>query len=241
MPNDGPADEHTSLLAHSGSSRRPAFLQSALQNGQATAKRAWAFLSSRTAADIFKCSLAYLLGSMATFLLPIASLLGQQDGKHVVATTAVLFNPARSRGSMYEAIVLALLAFVYAAFVSFSSMAVSIAFADHDLKVLGQTVVLIVFCGGGLGFVGWLKQRLQNQLVNVACSLTSLAIISVLTREGAVQRASFSYAKVVQVLKMVIMGISFSTFVCLVVRPISAIARLRYLRIGHLRNAHLLI
>lgn len=187
--------------------------------------------------EIFKCSLAYLLGSMATFLPPIAALLGNQYGKHVVATVCSYFHPARSQGSMYEAIILALLAFVYAAFISFSSMAVCIAFADRGLKVIGHMVVLVIFCGGGLGFVGWLKQRLQNQLVNLACSLTSLAIITVLTKEGAVQMASFSYAKVVQVLKMVIMGTFVSTFVCLVVKPVSANARLRYLQASHLRNA----
>ncbi|KAI9782659.1 MAG: hypothetical protein M1816_001730 [Peltula sp. TS41687] len=218
---DGPSDEHTPLLAQRSSSHH------STQIALAKANQTWAFLSSRTAADVLKCSLAYLFASMATFLLPIAALLGQQDGKHVVATVAVLFHPARSRGSMYEAIVLAHLAFVYAAVVAFSSMAVSMAFANRDLTVVGQTVVLIVFCGGGLGFTGWLKQRLQNQLVNVACSMAALAIISVLTREGAVQIASFSYAKVVQVLKMVIMGILFSTLVCLFVKPISANSRLR--------------
>lgn len=195
--------------------------------GKASAKQAWTFLWSKTGQNILKCTLAYLLGSMATFLLPVAAFLGKQDGKHLVATITVYFHPARSQGSMYEAILLALLAFLYAAFISFTSMAVSIAFADRGLKTLGHVVVLVLFCGGGLGFVGWLKQRLRNPLVNVACSLTSLAIITVLTKEGAVQMATFSYAKVVQVLKMVIMGIICTTFVCLAFRPLSADAQLR--------------
>ena len=187
---------------------------------------AWSWLSfaisSRLGQDILKCSIAYLLGSLATLVLPIATSLGHQDGKHMVATITVYFHPARSAGSMFEATGLALIAFVYAAFVSFASMAVSAFFNAHNLLTVGHVVVLIVFVGAGLGFVGWLKQKLGNPLVNVACSLTSLAIITVLTKEGVVQAATFSYDKIFQVLKMVIMGITISIVVSMLVRPKSA-------------------
>jgi hypothetical protein len=82
--------------------------------------------------------------------------------------------------------------------------------------------VLIVFVGGGLGLVGWTKQKLGSPLVNVACSLTCLALITVLTKEGAVQKAIFSYVKVWQVLKMIIMGCTASALVSLLVQPTSA-------------------
>ncbi|KAI9707512.1 MAG: hypothetical protein M1836_000473 [Candelina mexicana] len=101
-------------------------------------------------------------------------------------------------------------------------MGVSIFFNNIGLKPLGHAIVLIVFCGGGLGFVGWLKQRLGSPLINVACSLTSLAIIIVLTKEGAIQTATFSVDKITQVLKMVVMGIIITTAVCLILKPVSA-------------------
>ena len=167
--------------------------------------------------------MAYLLGSLATFVGPVASFLGTQDGKHVTATVTVYFHPARSQGSMYEAIVLALAAFTYAVFISFTSMGVSVLFnAKLGLTTLGHAVVLVVFCGGGLGLVGWIKQRLGNPLVNVSCSLASLAIITVLTKEGAVQAGQFSDDKVVQVMKMVSMGCLATTTVCFLVYPVSA-------------------
>lgn len=140
----------------------------------------------------------------------------------MVATITVYFHPARSAGSMFEATGLALIAFAYAAIIAFASMAISAFFGYHNLLAFGHAIVLIVFIGAGLGFVGWLKQKLGNPLVNVACSLTSLAIITVLTKEGAVQAASFSYDKVIQVLKMVIMGITISTTVSMLVKPKSA-------------------
>ena len=189
---------------------------------------AWTVANSRVGQGVLKCSLAYLLGSLATFVPPIAGFLGQQDGKHMVATITVYFHPARSAGSMVEAMLLASAAFTYATFICFTSMAVSILLGQQlDLLVVGHVVVLIVFCGGGLGFVGWVKQRLASPLVNVACSLASLAIITVLTKEGAVQAAHFSDDKVVQVLKMIIMGVIASTLICFIVSPISARRDLR--------------
>ena len=153
----------------------------------------------------------------------IAALLGQQDGKHMVATITVYFHPARSKGSMVEAIGCAAIAFLYAVFICFSSMGVSIVFGKTlHLLVLGHTIILVVFCGGGLGFVGWTKQRLSHPLVNISCSLTSLAIITVVTKEGAVQAAEFSDEKIIQVMKMIAMGVVATTAVSLLISPISA-------------------
>jgi gas vesicle protein len=184
--------------------------------------QAYAYWTSPVGVGILKCSLAYILGSLATFVPAIASLLGRNDGKHIVATITVYFHPARSAGSMLEAVLVAFAAFSYATFISFSSMAVSAYFGGHHQLVVGHIIVLIVFVGGGLGLVGWTKHKLGNPLVNVGCSLTSLALITILTKEGAVQRAVFSYVKVWQVLKMIIMGCTASAAVSLLVRPISA-------------------
>lgn len=181
-----------------------------------------AFGNSKVGRGTLKCSLAYLLGSLATFVPLISNWLGKQDGKHIAATVTVYFHPARSAGSMHEATVLAFVAFLYAAFVSFSSMGVSIFFGRRDLLAVGHAIVLIIFCGGGFGLMAWTKQRLSNPLVNVACSLASLSIITVLTKEGSVQAAQFSETKVVQVLKMVFMGITATTLVNLLLSPISA-------------------
>ncbi|RHZ71166.1 hypothetical protein CDV55_108364 [Aspergillus turcosus] len=186
------------------------------------------FVTSEPGIGVLKCSLAYLLGSLATFIPAVAAFLGHQDGKHVVATVTVYFHPARSQGSMYKALICALLAFLYAAFISLTSMCVSMFFQDTlDMRAVGHAVVLIVFCGGGLGFIGWTKQRFGDPLVNVACSLASLATITVLTKEGAVQSGDLSFAKVVQVLKMVIMGVTIAMAVSFLIFPISARKKLR--------------
>lgn len=123
---------------------------------------------------------------------------------------------------------LGIAAFLYATFVSISSMAVSVFFESQmDLIELGYALVLIVFCGGGLGFIGWFKQAYNSPLVSVACSLASLAIITVLTKENAVQVGVFSDDKIVQVMKMVIIGIASTSIVSLLVWPVSARTELR--------------
>lgn len=185
------------------------------------------FLTSELGVGVLKCSLAYLLGSLATFIPAISAFLGHQDGKHMVATVTVYFHPARSRGSMYRALVCALLAFLYAAFISITSMLVTMSLRDVNLLPVGHALVLIVFCGGGLGFIGWTKQRLGDPLVNVACSLASLAIITVLTKEGSVQSGDLSFAKIFQVLKMVLMGVTATMTVSFLIFPISARKKLR--------------
>lgn len=198
------------------------------QRARDTWKDLCVFARSDTGKGVLKCSLAYLIGTLGTFLPPIAAFLGDQDGKHMAATVTVYFHPARSRGSMVEALICAFVAFLYAAFISVTSMGVSVFFEDIlDLLPLGHAIVLIVFCGGGLGFIGWTKQRLGDPLVNVACSLASLAIITVLTKEGAVQRGDLSLEKIVQVLKLIVMGVVSAMAVCFLIFPISAKGRLR--------------
>ncbi|KAL3424390.1 hypothetical protein PVAG01_03671 [Phlyctema vagabunda] len=205
-----------------------------VDNTKQALKAFWQFAKSPTGRAIFKCSLAYLLGSMATFLPFLSTWLGtQNDGKHMVATITVYFHPGRSMGSMIEGDMLAWGAFIYAAFICISSMAVSVVCESQlDLIELGYALVLIVFCGGGLGFVGWTKLKYNTPLVSVACSLTSLAIITVLTKENAVQTAVFSNNKIVQVLKMTILGVAATTAVNLLVFPVSARTALRENMIG---------
>jgi hypothetical protein len=202
--------------------------RAAVDNSVQSAKDFWAYLKTPTSKGILKCSLAYLLGSLATFLPPIANFLGHQDGKHVVATITVYFHPARSAGSMGEAVILGIIAFCYAVLISVSSMAVSV-FCETQLGLieLGYALVLIVFCGGGLGFVGWFKQKYNAPLVNVGCSLASLAIITVLTKENAIQVGVFSNDKIVQVMKMILLGMLATSAVSLLLWPVSARTELR--------------
>ncbi|KAF2157773.1 hypothetical protein K461DRAFT_24203 [Myriangium duriaei CBS 260.36] len=213
--------EHTPLWAERKWTRWNR-VNSSIRRSQQLWRKAVDFSNSKHGRGIFKCSLAYLLGTCGTFVPFLSDWLGRSDGKHIVATVTVYFHASRTAGSMVEATICAFVAFLYAAFLSFSSMGVSILFGKWDMLVTGHIIVLVFFLGGGLGFVAWIKQRLGNPLVNVACSLTALASITVFVKEGSIQAAKFSEDKVVQVLKMVILGIACATLINLTVFPESA-------------------
>ena len=186
------------------------------------------FAGSETGKSVLKCALAYLVGSMATFIPALSTLFGKQDSKHMVATVTVYFHPARTMGSMFDALILAFTAFLYTAVVSVVSMAVSVFFADVlDLIALGRAVILVVFVGGGLGFVGWVKLVRGDPLVNVACSLTSLSVITVLINEGAIQAGDYSFAKIAQILNMIIAGVIATMAVSFLVFPASGRQKLK--------------
>ena len=224
--DDGPTDERQPLLPRSIPPPDNSWQSRTKQRLQIKAKDAWKFAKSSKGQGVLKCSLAYALGSLATFVPAIGSLIGKADSKHVVCTVTVYFSPARTIGSMHEGVVLALIAFCYAAFIAYTSMAVSMGFGARDLLQVGHAIVLVVFCGGGLGFIAWTKQHFGHPLVNVACSLASLGCVSTLVKEGAIQAGHFSNDKVSQILIMVIMGISATTLVNFVVLPVKARRRL---------------
>ncbi|KAF2211198.1 hypothetical protein CERZMDRAFT_43444 [Cercospora zeae-maydis SCOH1-5] len=203
-----------------GEYEEPTRLQQIQHVIQDRAHRFCAFAVSPTGRGIFKCSIGYVLGSLATLIPSVAKFFGdKQDSKHLVATVTVYFHAARTVGSMHEATVLALMGFLYAAFLSFSSMGVSIFFARQHLILVGHAIVLVIFVAGGFGLMAYVKQRLGNPLVNVAISLASLGSITILLREGSVQAGAFSYERVTQVLGMVILGIIIASVVNIVIFP----------------------
>ncbi|RDA87167.1 hypothetical protein CP532_4237 [Ophiocordyceps camponoti-leonardi (nom. inval.)] len=181
---------------------------------KATAIAVWRWLRSDEGHQVLKCTLAYLLGSLGTFWPPLSNFLGHRDGKHIVATITVYFHPARTFGSMLEAVYIAIIAVAYAELVCVLSMAAAIASRTSMGSVIpAHAIVLIVFVGGGLGFIGWVKQKMNHALVNVATTLASIAIISVVTKEQSIQDGFFSGDKIFQVFKMLVVGISITVAV----------------------------
>lgn len=237
-PYDGPSpleqevNERTTLLPFHRP-LAPNVIDSAYRTSIQSIKSFWQWLGTRAGRNVLKCSFAYVLACMGTFLPFLYQWLGKGDGKHMVATIVVYFHPGRSAGGMIEAVSCGVIAFIYYVFIAVSSMATAVLCeSQFEQIILGYVLVLVIFVGGGLGFVGWVKQRMANPLVNVACSLTSLAIITILTKENAVQTAVFSDDKIVQVAKMLVLGMTTSTLINQLVWPVSSRKDLRQSMIG---------
>ncbi|KAL1901992.1 hypothetical protein Sste5346_001698 [Sporothrix stenoceras] len=188
--------------------------------------RSW--LDSPKGRGVIKCTVAYTIASLWTFWPPLSNLLGRLDGKHLVATITVYFHPARTAGSMIEATVIGVVAIAYAEIISILSMATSVLFGSViGWVTFAYMVVLFFFIGMAFGFIGWVKQRLNHPSVNVGCTLASLAIITVVTKENATYSSVFSNDKVSQVVKTLFFGISTTAAVSLLLWRVSARALLR--------------
>ncbi|PTB64238.1 hypothetical protein BBK36DRAFT_1124133 [Trichoderma citrinoviride] len=198
-------------------------IRAASKLARTKALAAWAWLQTDEGRQVLKCTLAYLLGTTATFWPPLSNFLGRRDGKHIAATLTVYFHPARTAGSMLEAVMIAIVAVVYAELVGVLSMGIAMASRAISGSVApAHALVLVVCIGGGLGLVGWTKQRLNQPLVNTASTLASMAIISVITKEESVANGYFSAGKIVQMFKLLLLGISFTVAVNLLVWRVSA-------------------
>ncbi|KAI1362143.1 ribosomal protein L19 [Xylaria arbuscula] len=225
---DGPGNDDDQIrpLASAATLRDKA--RNALHNVTISADSLWAWLNSPKGRGTIKCSIAYLLASMGTFWHPAAKMLGPMDGKHIVATIVTYFHPARTAGSQIEAVSIAIFAVCYAMLIGMCSMATSVLFGDVlDMEKFSYALILILYIGFGLGFVGWIKQKLNNPLVSVGCSIASIGIITIITKEGSVHRAVFSTDKIVQYLKILLMATVISTVVNLALWPSSARHALR--------------
>jgi hypothetical protein len=193
--------------------------------------------------------LAYWIGSLATFWITFSKLLGISDGLHLVATVAVYFHPARCIGSMMppvlyltldmiETTFFALAALIYSVAVSSGSMATAAYCNQMDHLALGHALTLIIWCGGGIGFLAYAKQKLGKPAFNTACSLACMVISVNLVRDGqrksglililgSVQLAQFNDEYILRTLKIVLTGVLISNIICYILWPRSAATKLK--------------
>ncbi|ORY57281.1 Fusaric acid resistance protein-like-domain-containing protein [Pseudomassariella vexata] len=227
-PNlDGPGDGDgmRSLLEQETMGEK---LRVLTHNARVGAYDAWVWLKSEKGKGTLKCSVAYLFASLWTFYPPFARFLGPMDGKHIVATITVYFHPWRTTGSQIEAVAIAVVAVLYAMLVGTLSMLTSVVVGSswHQVK-LSYALILLIFIGGGLGFIGWVKQKLNNPLVSVGVSIASIGIITIVTKENSVHSGVFSNQKIVQSLKILLIATTITTIVNLLLWPVSARIALR--------------
>lgn len=191
-----------------------------------SSSRWWKWSLSPVQQAVLKSSIAYFIASMATFVPYLNDLIGEGQNQHMVATVCVYFLPSRTMGSMIEATGFALLAFIFGMFVSIGSMATATWFNDHDLLTLGHIFTLVFWCAGSIACIAYGKAKLAKPSFNTACSLCSIIIFVVLTKEGAVHLGEFSTTKILQVTWIVSMGVIITNVVCFGLWTKSAALRL---------------
>ena len=85
---------------------------------------------------------------------------------------------------MIETTGFALAALTYSVLVSSGSMATAAWFNYSHRLALGHALILIIWCGGGIGLLAFAKQKLGKPAFNTACSLACMVISVNLVRDG---------------------------------------------------------
>lgn len=107
---------------------------------------------------VLKCSFAYLLGSLFTFVPVLNNMLRTARlSSHVIATVTVFFNPSKTVGGMVEPVGYGLLYTVCALLLSLLSMVTAIYLRSEDYYVTSCCVTLGFWLAGSTFVLSFIK------------------------------------------------------------------------------------
>lgn len=187
---------------------------------------AWASLAHPQTRNVLKCLLAYLFASLGVYWARFDTVLGRTDSKHVVATVAVYFHPARSKGLMLQLLQFVLCALAFSFTVTFAVRAALGYLYNHGEDEVSHVIDLVLALAL-LGAVAFMKQRVNKQLFNTACLLASIAIVACIVKEGSSNAAEIPVERVLSTLRVVVAGCAILVLCCFALWPVSAVDQLR--------------
>lgn len=176
--------------------------------------------------NVLKCSIAYLIASMGVYWTPFDEFLGSTDSKHVVATTAVYFHPARTKGSMHQLILFVMISLLFTFIVSLSCRSILTLFFNHGEDEVSFGIDLVV-SSIGLGVIAFMKQKVNKQTFNTACSLASISLATCIVKEGALNSSVIPMKRLLSTAQVAVAGSCISVLVCYLLWPKSAVFMLR--------------
>ena len=182
---------------------------------------------------VLKCSIAYTIASLAVYWGRFDLILGKSDSKHLVATVAVYFHPLRSKGSMHQTLLFVVVSLLFSFLVSFACRMVSHSFFNSGQDEVSYSIDLVV-SSVSLGIVAYMKQKVNKQTFNTACSLASIAIVACIVKEGSMNAANIPIERLTSTLRVVLVGCAISVLVCYIIWPVSATDELR----SHLNDSY---
>ncbi|OBZ85235.1 Uncharacterized protein C26F1.08c [Choanephora cucurbitarum] len=177
---------------------------------------------------VLKCSFAYLLGSLFTFVPFFHNFLGSAKlSSHVIATVTVFFLPSKTVGGMVEAAGFGLLYTLCAIVVSLLSMLVAIYLRSEGYYVTSCCVTLGFWLAGSTFVLSFIKAYYNKPTIGTGCGLGFMIIFPVLVREGMVVPAEFDPTYMQEMFAIVTIGTALSVFVCWFIWPMTATKQLK--------------
>ncbi|KAI7892893.1 uncharacterized protein EV154DRAFT_461736 [Mucor mucedo] len=177
---------------------------------------------------VLKCSFAYLLGSLFTFVPVLNQMLGTARlSSHVIATVTVFFNPSKTVGGMVEAAGYGLLYTVCALLLSLLSMVIAIYLRSEEYYVTSCCVTLGFWLAGSTFALSFIKAHYNKPSIGTGCGLYFMIIFPVLVREGSVIPSDFDPTYIEEMFSIVTIGTAISAFVCWFIWPMTATKKLK--------------
>ncbi|CAO3634627.1 unnamed protein product [Cunninghamella echinulata] len=177
---------------------------------------------------VLKCSFAYLIGSLFTFIPALNSFIGNnRTSSHLVATATVFFNPAKTLGGMLEASLYGWAFVLFANIICFGSMITTDYFVDNNEFLIAHTISLMFWLAGSTFIVAYLKAHWNKPPVATACSLCFIIIFVIVVREGSANLGDFDTTRIQQIVSAVATGTFITVTCCVVFWPSSAAVKLK--------------
>lgn len=176
--------------------------------------------------SVIKCSVAYLIASMGVYYSPFDDFLGKTDSKHLVATVAVYFHPSRSKGSMFQTLTFVIVSLLFSFSVSFGCRLIAGTFFRQGEDEISYIIDLVI-SSISLGVIAFMKQRVNKQTFNTACSLASISVVACIVKEGSLNAAHIPIERLLSTAQVVVTGCVISVGVCFILWPSSAVDNLR--------------
>ncbi|GAN01778.1 endocytosis-related protein [Mucor ambiguus] len=177
---------------------------------------------------VLKCSFAYVLGSLFTFVPAMNALIGHNHvSSHLVATATVFFNPAKSLGGMVEAALYGWGYTLFALIVCLGSMITTDFFVDRNMFNIAHAISLGFWLAGSTFIVAFLKAHWNKPPVATASSLCFIIIFIIVVREGSANRGDFDTTRIEQITSAVATGTLVTVSCCILFWPVSASKKLK--------------
>lgn len=168
--------------------------------------------------NVIKCSITYLLASLGVYWQPFNHILGNSDFKHVICTVVVYFHPSRTKGSMHITLMYVFISLCFSFIVSFGCRFLSSQFYVKGNEEISYIIDLFI-SSTSLGFIAYMKQKVNQETFNTACSLASISIVACIVKEGSLNGAVVPLERLTSTLKIVVIGCGLTVIVCYTLFP----------------------
>ncbi|KAI8150419.1 Fusaric acid resistance protein-like-domain-containing protein [Fennellomyces sp. T-0311] len=179
---------------------------------------------------VIKCSMAYMLGSLFTFVPQLNTWVGGQAvASHLAATVTVFFNPAKTVGGMVEAAGYGWLFTVAALILCLVSVSLNNILYAQGHYLLSYGLTLGVWIGASSFIIAYFKGRMNRPSTGTASALAFIILLSTLVREPSPDRNRLYDPIIVirQLFVLVAIGTVISVAVCLCLWPVTATKKLK--------------